>query len=48
MLIKNGLVHDAINSKPYKADILIVDGKIAKIAKKIETEDVNEVLVHQG
>ncbi|MBO5197921.1 MAG: amidohydrolase [Lachnospiraceae bacterium] len=31
--IVNGLVHDAINREPYRADILIEGGKIIKIAK---------------
>ena len=36
MIIKNGMVHDAIKAKPYKADIQIKDGKIIKIAKSIK------------
>lgn len=36
MIIKNGLIHDAINEKPYIADILVKDGKIEKIAENIE------------
>ena len=42
MLIKNGLIHDAVNEKPYVADILVKDGKIAKITQNIllDGEDV--------
>ena len=29
MLIKNGMIHDAIHETPYAADILVKDGKIA-------------------
>ena len=36
MIIKNGMVHDAIKAKPYKADIQIKDGKIVKIAENIK------------
>ena len=28
MLIKNGLIFDAVNREPYQADILVEDGKI--------------------
>ena len=28
LLIKNGLISDAINPAPYKADILVENGKI--------------------
>ena len=34
LLIKNGLVHDAINREPYIADIFVKNGKIALIKKK--------------
>ena len=30
MIIKNGFINDAVNEKPYIADILIQDGKIVK------------------
>ena len=36
LLIKNGLVHDAVNRDPYIADILVEEGKIVKIEKDIE------------
>ncbi len=42
-LIKNALVHDSINPKPYEADILIEDGKIALIEKVIECADAEIV-----
>ena len=28
LVIRNGLIHDAVNRDPYRADILISDGKI--------------------
>ena len=28
MIIQNGMIHDAVNEKPYKADIRVKDGKI--------------------
>ncbi len=42
MLLKNGLVHDAVNPVPYLADILVKDGKIVCIQKDIicENEEV--------
>lgn len=36
MIIKNGLIHDAINEEAYIADIKVVDGKIVEIAKNID------------
>ena len=36
LLIKNGLIHDAVNREPYIADILVDEGKIVKIEKDIE------------
>lgn len=50
LLLKSGLVHDAIHETPYIADILIIDGKISKIAPNLaesmaetgdSVEDVN-------
>ena len=32
MIIKNGIIHDAVKAKPYKADIQIKDGKTAHVA----------------
>jgi N-acyl-D-aspartate/D-glutamate deacylase len=29
LLIKNGMIHDAITPDPFRADILVKDGKIA-------------------
>lgn len=33
MIIRNAMIHDAINPEPYKGDILIEDGKIKAICK---------------
>lgn len=47
MIIKNGLIHDAITREPYTADILIRDGKIAEISAGLNT-DGEEVIDAQG
>lgn len=39
MLIKNGLIHDGINSDAYIGDIRIVDGKIAEIGKNLDDDE---------
>ncbi len=38
LLIKNGLINDAVNREPYLADILVDEGKIVKIEKDIQAE----------
>lgn len=38
ILIKNGTVYDAVNRDPYKADILVKDGKIAEIGENLSAE----------
>ena len=38
LLIKNGLISDAITPAPYKADILVENGKIKQIAENIACE----------
>lgn len=53
ILIKNGYIYDAINPNPYKADILIKDGKIADISPELSCEtaeivDVNGLSVYPG
>lgn len=35
MLIKNGTIYDAVNEKPYVADILINDGNIMLNTTKV-------------
>ena len=40
MLIKNGMIHDAIHETPYRADILVRDGKIAAIGQGLKDEEV--------
>ena len=39
MLIKNGTIYDAVNEKPYVADILIKDGKIESIGEEVRFAD---------
>ena len=36
LIIKGGLIHDAVHAEPYVGDILIDGGKIAKIAPRID------------
>ena len=38
LLIKNGLINDAVNREPYAADILVDEDKIVKIEKDITAE----------
>ena len=35
LIIKQGNIHNAVNERPYVADILIVDGKITEIGENI-------------
>ena len=43
LLLKNGNIHDAVKAESCTADILVIDGKIAKIEKDI-TEEGAEIL----
>ena len=38
LIIKNGLIHNAVDREPFAADILVEDGKIVKIEKDIACE----------
>lgn len=38
LIMKNGMIHNAIQEQPFTADILVVDGKITKIAEHIEVK----------
>ncbi|SHK55724.1 Imidazolonepropionase [Anaerocolumna jejuensis DSM 15929] len=44
ILIKGGLIHDAVNEVPYIADILCINGKITKIQPDIPKEDGMNVI----
>ena len=48
MLIKNGLIHDAVNREPYLADILTEDGRIAAIGAGLEAPEGCEVIDAAG
>lgn len=39
LLIKNGLICDAVHEQPYTADILVQDGKIAQIGENLSAEN---------
>lgn len=43
LLIKGGLLHDAVNREPYVADILVQDGKIIEIGKNLNAEGAKTV-----
>ena len=47
MIIKNGTLHDAIHEAPYRADILVKDGKIAAIGANLPAEN-EEVIDAEG
>ena len=38
VLVKNGMIHDMVNKEPYKADILIEDGKIKAIGADLTSD----------
>ena len=42
LLIRGGVIHSAIDPQPFRADILIDDGKIVEIADTISAETVDE------
>ena len=48
MIIKNGLIHDAIHPTPYLADIAIQDGKITAIANDLVPQANETVLDATG
>ncbi len=48
MLIKNGMVHDAVNRDAYEGDIRLCDGKIAEIGKNLQPADGEEVFDASG
>ena len=48
LLIKNGLINDAVNPVPYKGDILVDEGKIVKVAAEIAAEEGVEVIDAEG
>lgn len=39
MIIRNALIHDAVNPVPYQGDILIRDGKLISVGEKAEEGD---------
>lgn len=43
LLIKNGLIHNAIVPDAFESDILVDNGKIVKIAKDIQVDDAGVV-----
>ena len=47
ILIKNGTVYDGLGGDPYQADLLVQDGKIAKIAPGL-TDEADQVIDAAG
>ena len=47
LLIKNGLIHNAVNREPFIADILVDNGKIIQIEKDIDV-DVTDIYDASG
>ena len=48
MLIQNGLIHDAVNETPYRADIRTANGKIAEIGRALSAAPGEEVFDAAG
>ena len=44
MIIKNGLIHDAVNREPYVADIRVEEGKIKEISKSLTAAENERVI----
>ena len=44
MIIKNGLIHDAVNREPYVADIRVEEGKIKEISKSLTAAENEKVI----
>ena len=45
ILIRQGTLHDGIHREPYTADILVENGKIARIEPTLEMENVPNIQV---
>ena len=48
LLIKNGLINDAVNPVPFKADVLIDNGKIVQIGENLAPKGEVEVVDAEG
>ena len=48
MIIKNGLIHDAVNREPYVADIRFEEGKIKEIGTSLTVKENEEVFDASG
>lgn len=45
LVIRHGLVHDAVHRNPYMADILVEEGKIKKILPKLEEDTIKNAKI---
>lgn len=48
MLIKNGLINDGVNEKPYRSDIKVENGKIVKIGKNLKATNKEKTIDAKG
>ena len=48
MIIKNGLIHDAVNCEPYVGDIRVEEGKIKEIGKSLTVNENEQVIDADG
>ncbi len=48
LCIKNGMVHDAIRKEPFKADILVENGKIGAIGRDLDVSGDVRILDAEG
>ena len=48
MIIKNGLIHDAVNCEPYVGDIRVGEGKIKEIGKSLTVNENEQVIDADG
>ncbi len=45
LLIKQGIIHDSVHERPYEADILVEDGRIARIEPVLDGKAVEDAEV---
>lgn len=48
LLIQNGLIHDAVRREPFRADILVENGKIRAIGEGLETKEETVLVDAEG
>ncbi|MDO5378175.1 MAG: amidohydrolase [Clostridia bacterium] len=48
LLIRGGMIHDALHQEPYQADILCLDGKIASVGERLAAPEGCEIVNAEG